>query len=201
MIEITDDIKDIILELFNTGIGRSAVSLSELLGEEIILSVPTIEILIKEKDSLKPFFESKLAGLNEFVAVTQNFSGGLEGEGFLLFPILSGKTLVNTIMNQDENGDKSFDVLELEAISEVGNLVLNSVGCAISDMIEVEICSELPNVRIIKDLIELFNEQKEEDWLYIMGEALFSVKEKNIAGKIAFSFCYQYIEKIIQKFL
>jgi len=194
MIKITEHGRDIITELINTGIGRAASALSELLNTEIYLNVLSLKIL--NSQDLIQYLEQMIS--QEFVVITQAFSGGLNGEGIVSFPVTKGKTLINILLEESENPDESFNVLELEAISEVGNLVINAIGSTIADMVGTELSFKLPSISISQQIIK-FNEDVSDN-LYIIGETNFSVKEKDIEGKIIFAFSYENIEMIVSKF-
>ncbi|QTA77957.1 Chemotaxis protein, CheC-like [Desulfonema limicola] len=194
MVKITENGKDIITELINTGIGRAASALSELLNSEICLNVLSLKILNSQE--LIQYLEQMVS--QEFVIITQKFSGGLNGEGIVSFPVTKGKTLINILLEESENPDESFNVLELEAISEVGNLVINAIGSTIADMVETELAFQLPNISISQKIIT-FNEDV-SDKLYIIGETNFSVKEKEVEGKIILAFSYENLEMIVNKF-
>lgn len=195
MIIITEEMKDVLTELMNTGVGRAAAALSELLHTEIFLSVPFLEILNPEemRSSLLSDIE------NEFVNIKQDFCGGLAGKGIVSFPVSKGKTLINILLDSFNEAEENLNVLELEAISEVGNLVINAIGSTIADMIGQEIECRLPSVSIANHMIDM--DEEKPGSVYVVGQTDFAVKDRLIEGKILFVFSYENIESLVESFL
>lgn len=193
--EISHEVRDIFTELINTGIGRAAASISELLNMEVILSLPYLKIMTPQE--LMAYMPGK--DWTECVTVIQRFQGGLAGKGIVSFPVIKGKTLVNLILGDPMNDEETLNVLEREAIAEVGNMIINAVGCTIADMANEEIKSQLPEVRISDSIIEMDEEISQS--IYIIGETNFFVKDNNIEGTIILVFSYGNFEKLINKFL
>ena len=81
MSALTDIEIDALTEIFNVGAGRAALSLSEIVGDEVQLSVPTLDVLrTREID------EHVLALASaRFAAVSQIFDGPFDAEAVLLF--------------------------------------------------------------------------------------------------------------------
>ena len=71
---------DALTEVFNIGAGRAAASLSEIVGDEVKLSVPSIEI----KKTVEA--DATIIALNSarFGAVSQHFSGPFDAQAVLL---------------------------------------------------------------------------------------------------------------------
>lgn len=72
---------DALSEVFNVGAGRAAASLSEIVGDEVLLSVPSVEI---RKSSDLDLSAISLES-NRFGTVHQTFSGSFQAEALLLF--------------------------------------------------------------------------------------------------------------------
>jgi len=192
-VQFSEEINDILCELFNTGIGHAANAMSELLQQEILLSIPQLHTLMfnELKLELSSLFSDK------YVVVLQEFSGELKGTGLVTFPVNKGKTLVNLLMD-DINYEGVFDVLELEAISEVGNLIINAVAGIISDMSGIETHYELPKVFITSNILDCFKD-KNPTSVFLIGRIQFSVKDQNIQGQIFFIYEYNNIELIVKR--
>jgi chemotaxis protein CheC len=191
--QITEEFTDILQEMVNTGIGKAAVSFSEILDLEINLTFPNL--LILNLDELIAFLEKDKDNLH--VSVRQMISGGLEGKGIVSFPLKDGKTLVNWLLESSETESQDFGIMERDTIIEVGNVLINAVACSISDMVEVEAKCEMPEIDI-SDQIVLINEESDKS-IYCLGEGKFSVKGIEIQGMILFILEYKKLEHIISK--
>jgi len=193
--DLLDEKKDVLQEMINLGIGKAAVSFSDMLQKEIVLSVPTL--LFFTLNELESYF--KLLQKTEYVNVVQPFSGGMTGRGIVSFPLIGGKTIISTLMNYPDSREPDFGNMERELIAEVGNVIINAVGSSICNMAQVETFYELPKVEFSNQIIEIKQESSEN--IYCVGEGEFSVKGVEIEGKILFIITYSEVEDIINKLL
>lgn len=190
-----DVVKDIIGELINSGVGRAAKSMNELLNHEIQMSVPVIQILKTDetRDYIAKFNASK------YVNVIQSFCGNLQGKGIVSFPVIKGKTLVNMLLETSENCALDFNLDEREAILEVGNLIINAVQGVISDMVGQEVECQLPEINFDDRILPV--DMLREDDIYIIGEMILAVKGIDIEGSILLIYAYENLELLLEKFL
>ena len=87
---LTDLERDALGELSNIAMARAANSLRQMIEHEVLLSVPSVEILTPEaRDEIiaKP-------GNPNLVAVRQDFSGVFSGRALLIFPEANSLELV-----------------------------------------------------------------------------------------------------------
>ncbi len=193
--EISDSTRDIIAELINSGVGRAGKSLNELLEHEVQLSAPVIHIL--DYAGVQHYLEQQ--NQTAFVNVIQHFRGGLNGYGVVSFPITKGKTLVNMLLDGGEDHSLEFSVDELEAICEVGNLIINAVQGVISDMVQQEVECCLPSVCICQSMIpaHVLN----PDSIYIVGETLLVVEGVDLEGRILLIYAYANLDMLTRLFV
>ncbi len=189
---ISEEAKDILQEVINTGVGKAASSFSEILSREINLTFPTL--LVFNYDQLMKYLKEKEQ--TEHVNIRQNFSGGLEGQGIVSFPLQDGKTLVNRLLENPNSDDPDFGILERETIMEVGNVLINAIGGSISNMVEIETHYQMPELDISKTVLLV---DEDRDCIYCIGEGVFSVEGMNIQGFILFILTYNKTEHIINK--
>lgn len=194
---IADKAKEILTELINTGVGRAAKTLNELLQYEIELHLPRLNIFnIKE-------MEVQLVSMEKgaYVNVIQEFDGALKGFGILSFPVVNGKTLINTLLDQEEDRESApdqFSLTEIEAISEVGNNIINSVQGTISDMTSMECNYHLPQTVISTCILPV--ERMKQDEVYLFGEVMFKVSGIDVEGMILLVYAYKNIESLMDKY-
>jgi chemotaxis protein CheC len=193
--QIPEEVIDILQEVVNTGIGKAAVSFSEILDLEINLTFPNL--LILDLEELRVFLEKDTDKDDLHVSVRQMIGGGLEGKGIVSFPLKDGKTLVNRLLENSETENQDFGIMERDTIIEVGNVLINAVACSISDMIEVEAKCEMPEIDISNQIVSI-NEESAKS-IYCLGEGKFSVKGIEIQGMLLFILAYEKLEHIISK--
>lgn len=110
-----------------------------MVAEPIQLSVPSVDIL--DRDAAVALFGRGEQG--EFVAVGQGFGGIVSGRALLIFPEAKSFELVRALVGQHGSLDDIAD-LEHEALSEVGNVVLNGFLGTIANLLGHPLPTSLP---------------------------------------------------------
>lgn len=175
--------QDALTELVNIGVSRAAASLRKMIGHQVLLSVPALEIvsrrvaatLIREREG------------GDLVAVRQDFEGAFSGRALLIFPEANSLALARAVTG-DELDEAGVLEMEDEALSETGNVVLYGCLATMANMLQRPLEMSLPAV-IRGDgqvLFELADSDDSADvgvvlFLYIN----FSVSGRDIRGYIA----------------
>jgi len=131
--------QDALSEVFNMGMGSAASSLSEMVGEEVELTVPEISFVNKE-DAIRLL---TLQNSGDVSGVSQNFSGPLGGVALLMFPIDQSLEIVRLLLQDTVSLDKLTE-FEEEALCEIGNIILNSGLSSLADVFGQEMQSSIP---------------------------------------------------------
>ncbi|RYI99724.1 MAG: chemotaxis protein CheX, partial [Acetobacteraceae bacterium] len=87
---LTELERDALTELVNIGVSRAAVGLRKMVGEQVLLSVPSIELISQR-------VAAALVGEREgqdLIAVRQGFAGVFSGQAMLIFPQAKSLQLV-----------------------------------------------------------------------------------------------------------
>ncbi len=134
---------DALTEVFNIGAGRAAASLSEIVGDEVKLSVPSIEIR-NAADADAAIME---LNSDRFGAVSQEFSGPFDAEAVLLFTEAHALEIVRDMMGSQMSIEELAE-FEQEAMCELGNIILNACLSAMADMLKISLNSSLPSYKI-----------------------------------------------------
>src|ERR1700709_119348 len=132
---------DALTELVNIGVSGSAASLREMVGKEIILSVPKVELLARDEAGivLRPSEAAKL------VAVHQVFEGDITGRAMLIFPEANSLEIVRAVAGGSLSLEDIMD-LEHEALAETGNIILNGCLATIANLLERSLKMSLPEI-------------------------------------------------------
>jgi chemotaxis protein CheC len=143
MTTMTETEIDALTEIFNVGAGRAALSLSEIVGDEVRLSVPSLEVL------RSPEVDGRVLALSKarFASVSQVFDGPFDAEAVLLFAENQALEIVRDMMGSQISLDDLAD-FEQEAMSELGNIILNACLSAMADMLGVAFNSSLPEYAV-----------------------------------------------------
>ncbi|WP_396593832.1 chemotaxis protein CheX [Brevundimonas sp. R86498] len=174
--------QDALTELVNIGVSRAAGSLRKMIGHQVLLSVPALEIvsrrvaatLIKERES------------GELVAVRQDFTGAFAGRALLIFPEANSLALVRAVTG-DELNDAELAEMEDEALAETGNVVLYGCLATMANMLKRPLEMSLPAV-VRGDgqlLFELSETEASDTGVVLFLYINFSVSGRDIRGYIA----------------
>ena len=186
--------RDALTELVNIGVSRAAASLRKMVNKQVILSVPSVEIVTRKS-------AASLIGQREsekLIAVQQQFEGPFSGRALLIFPESDGLSLVRAIVG-DDLGESELAAIEEEALAETGNVILNGCLGSMANMLQHTLKMSLPHVRrgdsnLLFEILPGSNEEGFVLFLYIN----FSVKEHDIRGYIAMIMDLPSMERLKQ---
>jgi len=130
---------DALTEVFNIGAGRAALSLSEIVRDEVRLSVPRIQFCTLSE------ITPEVLSLNSprLGAVKQQFSGPFNAEAMLLFTEEGALEIVRDMMGSQLSIEELAE-FEQEAMCELGNIILNACLSAMADILGLTLDSSLP---------------------------------------------------------
>lgn len=180
-ITLTELERDALAELANIGVSRAAASLRKMVGQQVLLSVPSVEVvsqmtagaLVAEREG------------NNLVAVEQEFAGAFSGRALLIFPQAKSLELIRAIVGSDLAASEAKDIEE-EALAETGNIILNGCLATIANILHQSLTVSLPQVRrgTGAGLFQVTDTSKDSGlvlFLYIN----FSILDLDIRGYIA----------------
>lgn len=172
---------DALTELVNIGVSRAASSLRNMVGEQVILSVPSVEVVSRK--SAATLIRERESG--ELVAVSQDFEGAFSGRALLIFPQTNSLALVRAVTG-DELEPDDVAALEGEALAETGNVVLNGCLATMANMLKRPLTMSLPQViRGDGDLFFELSERVDDQGVVLFLYINFSISGRDIRGYIA----------------
>ena len=176
--DLTPIEEDALAEIANMGVSRAATSLRQMLGEQVQLSVPSVQIVNKATAArLVERGEPKL------VAVQQRFEGPFSGRALLIFPETQSLELVRSIVGDAHSLADVID-LEEEALAETGNIILNACLATIANVLHRTRRMSLPSV-IRGDGASLFAGDADGGNLVLFLYIDFNIKARDMHGFIA----------------
>jgi chemotaxis protein CheC len=177
-----DDLEhDALTELVNIGVSRAAASLRKMVGEQVLLSVPSVEVvgrpaaaaLIRQRES------------DQLIAVRQDFEGAFNGRALLIVPEANSLELVRAVTGDTLSGADAEE-MEHEALAETGNIVLNGCLATMANLLQKPLTLSLPQVirgsgQTLFELDDTSDEAGVVLFLYIN----FALSGRDIRGYIA----------------
>ena len=134
---------DALIEIFNLGVGQAAHALSQIAGEEVLLSVPQVTM----ESKLQVAAQMDAQGCHRLCAVRQSFDGLFASDAMLMFPVDQSLLLVQMMVGSDIPLEQLSE-MEQEALAEVGNILLNAVVGSMADLLKVQFEVSLPQVEL-----------------------------------------------------
>lgn len=172
--------RDALTELVNIGVSRAAVSLQEMVSQQVHLAVPMIA-LVSRSEAIRLLREREPDNL---IAVQQTFEGSIAGRALLIFPQTKSLELVRAITKSELSLEDIIE-LEQEALAETGNIILNGCLATIANLLKCSLRMTLPEILHGggSDFFAMASLPTSEDvvmFLYID----FTVREHDIRGYI-----------------
>jgi chemotaxis protein CheC len=133
---------DALREVANIGAGHAATALSQMIGEIIMISVPTINVTrLEDVPPLVPEADEPVA------AVLMHMMGDLTGRTLLVFPRQTALRLAELLLRRTATSDE-FTEMERSAIKEAGNILSSAYMNALSDFMGMMLLPSPPSLAI-----------------------------------------------------
>jgi len=182
MIDLSELQRDALVEIFNIGVGQAASSLSQIVGEPIMLSVPLLELLPggHQAEAIGTIVRSQ-----RVCAVSQDFSGDMDARAFLFFPEGKTREIVRRMVGESVSAAELSE-MEQEALSEIGNIILNACFSSLSDLLHTRFSSSLPayHLGMVGEVLPTRKDAEEE--LLLLLHIDFSLPSNEIHGYLVF---------------
>jgi len=134
---------DAIREVANIGAGHAATALSQMTGQTIMISVPTINVAAMEE------VPPNITGPEEPVAaVLMTMLGDLTGRTLLVFPIPTAIRLAELLLRRPHTPNTELSELEQSALKEAGNILSGAYMNALSEFMGLMLLPSPPSFAI-----------------------------------------------------
>jgi chemotaxis protein CheC len=181
VLTLTELERDALTELANIGVSRAAASLRKMVGQQVLLSVPSVEVVNQRTAAA---LVSEREG-SDLVAVRQAFSGSFSGRALLIFPQAKSLQLIRAIVGPDVTEAETKGIEE-EALAETGNVILNGCLATMANILNQSLTVSLPEVmRGTGERLFKLNEESTDSGLVLFLYINFSILDLDIRGYIA----------------
>jgi len=170
---------DALKEIVNTGVGKAASSLNDMLDSHIELEVPSISVL--------PTDASGRAGTgldSRLLAWVQlDFLGAISGTAALVFPPASAVKLVAALTGMEPD-TPGLDGVMAGTLNEVGNIIVNSVIGTLGNILNKPFDFSIPNYLEgeLSDLLKLG--QGRGEMTVLLVQTHFLIRDLQVEGNI-----------------
>ncbi len=173
--------RDALTEIVNIGVSRAASNLRKMIGDEVLLSVPSIDV-VSQRRAARLISEREVS---ELVAVRQDFEGPFSGRALLIFPEANSLELVRAVSGGELTVEEVLE-LEVEALAETGNVILNSCLATMANMLKRTLSMTVPEVlRGTGNSLFGVDENTGPEGLVLFLYIDFAVRKHDIRGYIA----------------
>ena len=185
---------DLLSEYINVGMGRAAAILNGMLGSPIRLEVPNVAV-VSSSDAASHLSEM---GAGDLSAVNMKFSGYFKGSVGLMFPSASAATLLHLLnLYEDAEAGTDMDAMKSGALTEIGNILLNSVMGNLVNLMKTRLDFDLPSYsensadKIIRQITGNGNSVH-----LIMAHTNFMVERNSVEGCVVIVFEISFMPKL-----
>ena len=128
--------KDILKEVANIGAGNAATAFSGMIGQEINMTVPKVELVeIQELPAITGDEEEYIA------CILINFSGEISGKILLVVDMENVEKMLKLIFSTDDLPGKE---MQHSALNELGNILSGAYLKAINDFTDLDLDQSVP---------------------------------------------------------
>lgn len=185
-VELTELEHDALVEIFNIGVGQAAASMSAIVSEEVTMSVPSISFLSRaEAAQLLTDAHRAGGGSERICGVSQHFDGAFQTEAILMFPEDKSLEIVR-LMVGEAVPLQALSEMEQEAMSEIGNIILNSCVGTLANIFQQELTGSLPVYHVGTSDEILSASGQRADTVVLMLHIDFILEKHQIHGYVAF---------------
>jgi chemotaxis protein CheC len=170
---------DVIKEMINIGVGQAANLLNSISGKHVKLMVPKVKVLHFEELATEL---AEIGFVDNLSCVTLSFSGEINGSSKLLFSTEEASRLVFAF-TEAEIDDLDFDEIQAETLSEIGNIVLNSLVGSFANLLNTTLNYSIP-IYLTGNIDQILSSDIsfKEEGLILYAQTHFSIESLEIQG-------------------
>lgn len=194
MDKLNDLQRDALSEIFNIGVGHAAAALSDMVGEEVLLSVPSISFQTRKDASilLGSAVDKRICG------VAQHFDGAFKTDAILMFPEENSLEIVRMMVGETISLEELSE-MEQEAMSEIGNIILNACMGTLANVFGSELHGSLPTYLVGTSKEILNSSESAQEGSVLILHIDFTLQKRQIHGYVAFLLDVSSLQDLLQQ--
>lgn len=185
---------EILKEVINIGVGKSAELLNTMIQSHILLDVPEVKII--KYDNYNSFVEHFDEA--DYAVITLPFNGELNGFSKLIMTSDHAAKLVDAFIGKSGAGI-DMDSLRIDILSEIGNVIINAVMGTLSNMLNISLDYIVPNYEQGNRDILIPEEMLKSESTILFAKTRFKIEEFEARGNFAVFFKVKSFNTLVAK--
>jgi len=192
---LTDRQNDALAELINIAFSRTGAALSELTGQRVLLSPPSVSIYRTAElpRALAKFIPGEVA------SVHQVFAGPVAGDALLLLNYDGAMELTNLLI--DEPIPNFLDESAREVLTEVGNILLNACLGMFGNLLRVHVSFSVPSLHLesLDDLVASLLTGEDDRRYALVVSTAFQVRDSAVSGFLVMALSVASLDRLLSE--
>ena len=192
---LTDRQNDALAELINIAFSRTGAALSELTGQRVLLSPPSVSIhrTAELPRALAKFIPGEVA------SVHQVFAGPVAGDALLLLNYDGAMELTNLLI--DEPIPDFLDESAREVLTEVGNILLNACLGMFGNLLRVHVLFSVPRLHLesLDDLVASLLTGEDDRRYALVVSTAFQVRDSAVSGFLVMALSVASLDRLLSE--
>lgn len=185
---------EILKEIINVGVGKSAEVLNRMIQSHIILDVPEVKIInYSEYNNFVNTFED-----TDYSVITLPFNGELTGSSKLIMSSDHAAKMVDAFIGKI-GASMDMDSLKIDILSEIGNVIINAVMGTLGNMLSINLDYIVPNYEHGAREIIIPEEMLNNESAILFAKTQFKVEEFEAHGNFAIFFKLESFKALVEK--
>ena len=192
---LTDRQNDALAELINIAFSRTGAALSELTGQRVLLSPPSVSI--HRTTDLPVALARYIPG--EVASIHQVFAGPVAGDALLLLNYDGAMELTNLLI--DEPIPDFLDESAREVLTEVGNILLNACLGMFGNLLQVHVSFSVPRLHLesLDDLVASLLTGGDDRRYALVVSTAFEVRDSAVSGFLVMALSVASLDRLLHE--
>ena len=193
---LTERQNDTISELINIAFSRTGAALSELTGQRVLLSPPSVSM--HRTADLPRVLEKFMPG--EIASIHQVFGGPVSGDALLLLNHVGAMELTGLLVEEPAR-NRFLDESAREVLTEVGNILLNACLGMFGNLLRIHVSFSIPRLHLVSldSLIgSLFSDDSDRRYSLVVSTA-FQVRDSAVSGFLVMALNVASFDRLLQE--
>ena len=192
---LTDRQNDALAELINIAFSRTGAALSELTGQRVLLSPPSVSI--HRTTDLPVALARYIPG--EVASIHQVFAGPVAGDALLLLNYEGAMELTNLLI--EEPIPDFLDESAREVLTEVGNILLNACLGMFGNLLQVHVSFSVPRLHLesLDDLVASLLTGEDDRRYALVVSTAFKVRDSAVSGFLVMALSVASLDRLLHE--